>query len=137
MIIEGNRDFLASITLEFEDAGFEVFTVGDYVRGIAEFGPEKPDLVIMNGVFRGAIYGGPTLFNTIRGHPYGTDVPIIVRSNLEALGLKFHPEDELNTPIAASVPTDITTNDLLELVQALLAKSKKKEVKKAGIDTGV
>ena len=112
MIVEDEQDFVESITMILESAGYEVIWAddGDQCFALLEF--EKPDLIIMDVMMRTITEGFNVLYELKSSTEYRT-IPVVIVSAIdkhtgfsidknfikaeEFLGKPLNPEVLLNT----------------------------------------
>jgi DNA-binding response OmpR family regulator len=120
LLIDDDPSLLDALTLAFEDAGHEVLTAGDGIRGLAAVSTGHPDMIISDVNMPGV--DGFTLCRKLRST--GSRLPIILltaRDNEidEALGLELGADDYVSKPFSTRV--------LVARVAALLRRESLRE----------
>lgn len=115
LIIDDDAGLLDVLSLSLEDAGHQVSTARDGIRGLAAVKEQAPELVVCDVNMPGL--DGFTLCRRLREH--GNRVPVIMLTSRdneidEALGLELGADDYVTKPFAMRV--------LLARIAALLRR---------------
>jgi len=92
LMIDGDADLVASVTMVMEDAGWEVHSADNGLSGIEQARQDVPDLVILDMLM--PRQDGLTTYEQLRSDPALGEIPIIVLTSVsERLGIGFSDED--------------------------------------------
>jgi two-component system, OmpR family, alkaline phosphatase synthesis response regulator PhoP len=117
-VIEDEKIMSKSLVGELEDAGFDVITAFDGERGLQLILKEKPDLVLLDIIM--PKMDGMTMMKKLRKYVgYGTNVPIILLTNLNAND-KIMGGITQDEPSYYLVKSDYTVADVVEKVRRSL-----------------
>lgn len=84
LVVEDEQDIRESVTEALEDAGFEVVTAADGIKGLKAALDEKPDLILLDLVMPG--YDGQTVLDKLREDPWGRNAKVIILSSMDDVG---------------------------------------------------
>ena len=108
MVVDDDQDFIESITLMLESAGYSIITADSGERCLEILQYEKPDLIILD-VMMETITEGFNIGYEIKSNPEYKNIPIIMVSSIQD-DKGFHVEKEfvyaddfLNKPFEPSV----------------------------------
>jgi DNA-binding response OmpR family regulator len=115
LLVDDDTSLLEVLTMAFTDAGHEVLTAADGVKGLAIAGRERPDAIVSDINMAGV--DGFTLCRKLRSA--GDPVPVVLLTSRdneidEALGLELGADDYIAKPF--------NTRVLLARVAALLRR---------------
>ena len=108
MVVDDDQDFVESITLILESAGYNIITADSGERCIEILQYEKPDLIILD-VMMETITEGFNIGYEIKSNPKYHNIPIIMVSSIkDDKGFQvekefIHADDFLNKPFEPKV----------------------------------
>ena len=119
LLIDDDASLLDALSIAFEDAGHEVLTAGDGVRGLERIERERPDAVVSDVTM--PALDGLSLCRKLRAD--GNGIPIVLLTSRdneidEALGLELGADDYVAKPFSTRV--------LLARISALLRRESRR-----------
>jgi CheY-like chemotaxis protein len=94
LVVDDDRDLVATLRLVLEGAGYRVVSAPDAVQGMATAADERPDLILLDIMMPNATEGFHFVWKLRRREePYFQKVPIVVLSAIhETTDLRFYPD---------------------------------------------
>jgi len=94
LVVDDDRDLVATLRLVLEGAGYRVVSAPDAVQGSAAAADERPDLILLDIMMPNATEGFHFVWKLRRREePYFQKVPIVVLSAIhETTDLRFYPD---------------------------------------------
>ena len=94
LVVDDDRDLVATLRMVLEGAGYRVVSAGDPVAGMATAAAERPDLILLDIMMPNATEGFHFVWKLRRREePYFQKVPIVVLSAIhETTDLRFYPD---------------------------------------------
>jgi CheY-like chemotaxis protein len=94
LVVDDDRDLVATLRLVLEGAGYRVVSAPDAVLGMATAADEHPDLILLDIMMPNATEGFHFVWKLRRREePYFQKVPIVVLSAIhETTDLRFYPD---------------------------------------------
>jgi CheY-like chemotaxis protein len=130
LVVDDDRDLVATLRLVLEGAGYLVVSAPDAVQGMAAADDERPDLILLDIMMPNATEGFHFVWKLRRREePYFQKVPIVVLSAIhETTDLRFYPDSGDGTyrageflPIQDFVDKPLDPARLLERIDRVLA----------------
>ncbi len=82
LVVEDVSFLQNAIKMVLEDAGYEVLTASDGLKGLNAATTKKPDLILLDIMM--PKMDGMTMLKKLRQHPNGKRVPVIILTNLSS-----------------------------------------------------
>lgn len=123
LLIDDDRDFIASMRLALEANGFEVDEAPGPDEGIAQVLERAPDLVILD-VMMPSGYEGFDVVRTLREEHGLRDLPILILTSLHekrAVPYRFAPDDTY-LPVDVFLDKPLGPQALVDIVNEMLGK---------------
>ena len=117
LVVDDDQDFVESITLILDSAGYETLTANSGERCLEILQYEKPDLIILD-IMMETITEGFNIGHEIKSNPIYKDIPVIMVSSIKddkgfQIDKEFiHADEFLNKPFDPNI--------FLECVKKLL-----------------
>jgi CheY-like chemotaxis protein len=94
LVVDDDRDLVATLRMVLEGAGYRVVSAPDAVQGMAAAADERPDLILLDIMMPNATEGFHFVWKLRRREePYFQKVPIVVLSAIhETTDLRFYPD---------------------------------------------
>ena len=94
LVVDDDRDLVATLRLVLEGAGYRVVSAPDAVQGMTTAADERPDLILLDIMMPNATEGFHFVWKLRRREePYFQKVPIVVLSAIhETTDLRFYPD---------------------------------------------
>jgi CheY-like chemotaxis protein len=94
LVVDDDRDLVATLRMVLEGAGYRVVSAPDAVLGMATAADERPDLILLDIMMPNATEGFHFVWKLRRREePYFQKVPIVVLSAIhETTELRFYPD---------------------------------------------
>jgi CheY-like chemotaxis protein len=94
LIVEDDKDLVATLQVVLQKSGFEVVTAYDAPEGMAKAEAERPDLIVIDVMMPDSTEGFHLVWALrLREEEYFRTVPIVVMSAIhERTELRFYPE---------------------------------------------
>jgi len=94
LVVDDDRDLVATLRIVLEGAGYRVVSAPDAVQGMATAADERPDLILLDIMMPNATEGFHFVWKLRRREePYFQKVPIVVLSAIhETTDLRFYPD---------------------------------------------
>jgi CheY-like chemotaxis protein len=130
LVVDDDRDLVATLRMVLEGAGYRVVSAPDPVQGIATAADERPDLILLDIMMPNATEGFHFVWKLRRREePYFQKVPIVVLSGIhETTDLRFYPDSGDGTyrageflPIQDFMDKPLDPARLLERIGRVLA----------------
>ena len=130
LVVDDDRDLVATLRLVLEGAGYRVVSAPDAVQGMATAADERPDLILLDIMMPNATEGFHFVWKLRRREElYFQKVPIVVLSAIhETTDLRFYPDSGDGTyrageflPIQDFVDKPLDPARLLERIARVLA----------------
>jgi CheY-like chemotaxis protein len=130
LVVDDDRDLVATLRMVLEGAGYRVVSTADPVQGIATAADERPDLILLDIMMPNATEGFHFVWKLRRREePYFQKVPIVVLSGIhETTDLRFYPDSGDGTyrageflPIQDFMDKPLDPARLLERIGRVLA----------------
>ncbi|MFN2217267.1 MAG: response regulator [Anaerolineae bacterium] len=123
LIIDDDPDFLYTVRLVLEDAGFEVETASTPEQGLGKVQSTEPDLVILD-VLMPSEYEGFAVASAIREELHITDLPIVMLTavhDIKRLSHRFAPDDTY-LPVDVFLDKPIELDSLVQIINEVLGQ---------------
>ena len=117
IVVDDDQDFVESITMILESAGYKIITADCGERCLEILQYEKPDLIILD-VMMETITEGFNIGYEIKSNPKYNNIPIIMVSSIkDDMGFRvekefLHADDFLNKPVDPSVFLEIIKKNI-------------------------
>jgi CheY-like chemotaxis protein len=94
LVVDDDRDLVATLRMVLEGAGYRVVSAPDAMQGMATAADERPDLILLDIMMPNATEGFHFVWKLRRREePYFQKVPIVVLSAIhETTDLRFYPD---------------------------------------------
>ena len=132
LIVDDDRDLVASLRLLLERAGYLVCDAAGPGEGLEKVERERPDLILLDVMMPGATEGFHFVWKLRRrGEAYFRDVPIVMLTAIhDRTDLRFYPESGDGSyrageylPVQEFLDKPVEPRNLLARVAAVLAVS--------------
>jgi CheY-like chemotaxis protein len=123
LIIDDDPDFLYTVRLVLEDAGFEVETATTPEQGLEKVQSTEPDLVILD-VLMPSEYEGFAVARAIREELHITEMPIVMLTavhDVKKASHRFAP-DEAYLPVDVFLDKPIELESLVDIINEVLGQ---------------
>jgi CheY-like chemotaxis protein len=132
LIVDDDRDLVATLRLLLERAGYAVVDAGGPGEGMEKVGRERPDLILLDVMMPEATEGFHFVWKLRhRDEAYFRDVPIVMLTAIHGTtDLRFYPDSGDGTygpgeylPVQEFLDKPVDPRELLERVARVLASS--------------
>lgn len=128
LVIDDDPDMVLAVRMSLEDAGHEVFDAPNGEKGLKKLKEVEPDLIVLDVMMDTTTEGfqlALQLHSPDPGSPFAaySHIPILMLTALHSTtDLRFGPDEDY-LPVDAFVDKPIDPEDLVNKVDALLAKT--------------
>ncbi len=130
LVVDDDRDLVATLQLVLEEAGYRVVSAGDAEQAMARAESERPDLILLDIMMPNATEGFHFVWKLRRREePYFQKVPVVVLSAIHGTTeLRFYPDSGDGTyrageflPVQDFVDKPVDPPRLLERISRVLS----------------